>query len=252
MEASYKWIGSILIIILATGGYLYFQSTGTKDLCADNLIWQPANITNLYYCPSENTYQWCLKLSDTKRTCYLLEQIQVPEDFKFKELNYTSITTDIKEEVVRDDFTEHRIVNKSKPELGIVDIQGEFKSDFDYKYRIIGLDGKRYTWNEGVSIRQIDVDKYVFETKDGVSCNFDWKNYDKGLKSSSINSYSFDGKIENLVCNQQLIQISPDLYKINHYLIKLDPEFIDDVQANFTLGTFNFTRTDDENITLIG
>ena len=69
-------IQSLLIAGVLVSGGLYL--TGNRDLCADGMLWTPTGTDFQYNCASEEKDLFCLKLSSSKRTCYILEFIQNP------------------------------------------------------------------------------------------------------------------------------------------------------------------------------
>jgi len=75
----YKTIGGILMLVLIAGGMtVYISENGKRDLCTDSGIWEYQEDTGQYYCPTENSYKWCFRVSDSGRTCYLgnVEEIE--------------------------------------------------------------------------------------------------------------------------------------------------------------------------------
>ncbi len=77
------WITATILAVLVLGGggyYLeYYEITGIRDLCSDGEIWVQQDNSSLYYCPSEDSYQYCSRLSASERSCYVLELIGTGE-----------------------------------------------------------------------------------------------------------------------------------------------------------------------------
>lgn len=77
--------GIVLAMILVAGGgiygedvYVYLAETGNRDVCTDGGIWELQS-SGKYYCPTEDHDEWCYRVSDSGRTCYIGEVV-VPEE----------------------------------------------------------------------------------------------------------------------------------------------------------------------------
>lgn len=80
-QKSWYWISAVLLIVVVCGSVYTFEKLESRDLCADGKVWAKLdNETDLYYCPSENSYRHCLELSKTGRTCYLMVLVNVSEE----------------------------------------------------------------------------------------------------------------------------------------------------------------------------
>lgn len=69
MDKTSKIITSTAVGVLLIGTMLFY--TGDKDLCSDGAIWEETNTFQKYYCSSEEKFLFCVKLSKSKRTCYI-------------------------------------------------------------------------------------------------------------------------------------------------------------------------------------
>lgn len=76
----YKWVLPLLLVLI--GGSLYtFEQQSKRDLCAGGELWLAMeNESDLYYCPSEDSYRYCYKLSKSERSCYYMELVNVTTD----------------------------------------------------------------------------------------------------------------------------------------------------------------------------
>uniref|UniRef100_A0A6M3IPM2 Uncharacterized protein n=1 Tax=viral metagenome TaxID=1070528 RepID=A0A6M3IPM2_9ZZZZ len=231
VEIKTIWL-SALILLVITGGTTYvFQSTGTRDLCSNNQLWLKVNDTdNLYYCSSDNTYQYCSELSKSERSCYVMKLIG---EFKEKEFSEGITLINLKEYVDGKPITEKSLVTKKYP---------------------IQANGKEYTLSGGTQIKKNTKDaKYTLETKDGLICSFLW---DKPSKFKiTDNKIDFQqGILSDISCNWKMEKISEYIYLIgNKYYLDIDPSFYttdESTAYNWTSGTFYQTKSNVDNVSL--
>ena len=68
----------VLLLSVVILSFVYVAYTGSvKDLCT-NGNWSKI-IGHYYYCPTEDIYRYCSKLSATNKTCYLMDESELPD-----------------------------------------------------------------------------------------------------------------------------------------------------------------------------
>ena len=77
MKLPQKVLIAILIILAVYTIYNFAYASSTRDLCVGGK-WIKV-IGHYYYCPTEDSYKYCSKLSSTNKSCYLMDESELPQ-----------------------------------------------------------------------------------------------------------------------------------------------------------------------------
>ena len=77
MKLPQKVLIAILIILAVYTVYNFAYASSTRDLCVGGK-WIKV-IGHYYYCPTEDSYKYCSKLSSTNKSCYLMDESELPQ-----------------------------------------------------------------------------------------------------------------------------------------------------------------------------
>ena len=113
----------------------------------------------------------------------------------------------------------------------------------------IKIGNRKYTIGEAVSFQE-DKGRYYLTTVDGLECDFLWSNATTDIEITNTLIDFKQGKFTDIKCNQDF-SIKGDIMTFESgWIIDIDPSISHSDSTDFT-GTFNYTETDTENITLI-